>query len=425
MATSPTPAPQGASTPSALAQYLSIAPTKPYAITGTIPSNVSNGSAGQVTWQQQLPIVPANCVAVTYEVTLPVTLTLPATTGTATLSPFAPYSALANQMTLGGAPPWNMTEFTPWYLDVLTRLIDRDPAYNGLANGYDMSWFGASGVLDQGPQGISIPLAPGTTVTNTTTAAVSTNYTFVFRITQLLQRRRNQMWGAVPFGDPMNRPNNLVQLTNLLGINPESCLFVAGDEGATCVTNGQPSVTAVYHLSYIDLLPQGVSAPQPNVVLGLQLTANTTSGLTPGNIVPIAHRTAQIYQAIHHILVNDQLPVRTDYFGLWDDQDEQSARWAYDASRNTLQQYFTDFHDVYGRYPFAGHYQVDMVGGKFPYLPSVTPYQAAMSSDANYAQLANVVVTPAMSTALRLPAATTPANPYIKNYSFGLVKVPY
>lgn len=430
MATANTPNSQATASQVALNQFLAIAPTKSYSIYGTVPSGVSGGSTANVTWQQQIPIIPAFCTSIDYTITLPVTLTLGATTGAATLSNFAPYSAAQNQITLGGAPPWNMTEFTPWYLDDLTRAVNYDPAYVGLGN--NTGWF--STVLDQGPSPIVIggsgSLAPGTTVTNTTTSATNTNYTWAFKVRQQLQRRRKTLWGAVPFGDPENRPNNLVQLSPLIGTNPESSLFTqAAGTGTACVTNGNATVNAKYNLQYIDLLYPGMTAaPSPSVVFGLQLTTSSPSGLTAGNIYPLTHRTAQLYQTIHHILVNNQAPLQSDYFGLWDDQDQQSARWAYDASQNTFEEYFHRFHRIYGRYPFKGHYMVDyenLDSNSFPPIPGVSPYMGAMTPDANYAGAFQIPVTPAMTTAIRVPSVTSINSAYVRLYSFGLVKVPY
>jgi hypothetical protein len=48
-----------------------------------------------------------------------------------------------------------------------------------------------------------------------------------------------------------------------------------------------------------------------------------------------------------------------------------------------------------------------------------------MSPDASYAQAFDLPVTPAMTTAIRIPAATTSVTPYVRNYEFGLVRVPY
>lgn len=425
MATAKTPQSQASNSVTALNQFLAIAPERPYSIFGTIPSGSTGGSTSQVIWQQQIPTVAAFCTSIDYTITLPVELVLPAS-GSATHSMFAPYSAVGNQLTLGGAPPWNMTEFTPWYLDGLTRYLDYDPAYPGLGN--NALWFG--NVLDQGPNPISFGGSatpnPGQTVTNSGTTSETLNYTYTFRVRQQLQRRRNKLWGAIPFGDPTNRPNNVVQLTSLVGSLPEQSLFTNATSGTTASLSAAGSVNAKYNLKYIDLLYPGMTtAPQPSAVLGLQLVTSSPSGLTPGNIFMLTHRTAQIYQYIHHVLVNGELPVRSDYFGLWDDQDEQSARWAYDSQRNTFDQYFDNFHRTYRRYPFTGQYLVDMVGGEFPPIPTTTPYIAAMTPDAEYSQIANIPVTPAMTTALRLPSGVTASNPYVRLYSFGLVRVPY
>jgi hypothetical protein len=256
--------------------------------------------------------------------------------------------------------------------------------------------------------------------------AASGTYLFTFSVRQELQRRRNKLWGAVPFGDPQNRPNNVVQLTNLVGTLPEQSMFVAAGSGSTAVLADAATINAKYGLKYIDLLYPGMNAaPQPSVTLGLQVVSSSPSNLSPGNIFMMTHRTAMIYQEIQHLLINNQLPVRADYFGLWDDQDEQSARWAYDSTRNTFDQYFANFHRTYRRYPFLGQYQVDMVGGQFPPIPTTTPYVGAMSPDADMAAIAGIPVTPAMTTALRLPSDVTASNPYVRLYSFGLVRVPY
>jgi hypothetical protein len=105
MATAPTPSNQATKAATTINSYLKYAATKPYAILGSVPAGSAGGSNANVNWQQQIPIIPAYCTAVEFQVNLPVTLTLPAS-GTATLSPFAPYSAVLNQLTIAGAPPW-------------------------------------------------------------------------------------------------------------------------------------------------------------------------------------------------------------------------------------------------------------------------------------------------------------------------------
>lgn len=420
-----TPQSQAQAAANAITNFLHVAPKKYTAILGTVATGNQGGNTATVVWQQNIPVTPAFMTAIDFEITLPVTLTLGATTGAATLSPFAPYSAVGNQLTLGGAPPWPMTEFTPWYLDGNLPRVNYDPNYPGLGNneGYFAS------ILDQGPSKTNIggsgSLNPGTTVTNVTGAPTNTNYAFQASLRQQLQRKRHLLWGAVPTGDPENRPNNITQILPLISNLPEQSLFVGGTL-ASVVTNGTATVNAVYELAYIDLLPPGMSTPpQPMVGYALQLIQFSTSGLNAGTIYPITHRTAMLYQAIHQILVNNQLPIRPDYWGLWDNQDQQSARWAYDAQNNTLQEWFTMVHRVYRRYFNTGHVFADMNNGLYPEVPGVTPYDGLMSPDANYAQAFGIPVTPAMSTALRIPSGTTVTNPYIRTYSFGMVKVNY
>jgi hypothetical protein len=258
-----------------------------------------------------------------------------------------------------------------------------------------------------------------------------------FKVRQQLQRKRHLLWGAVPFGDPENRPNNLTQILPLQGVNPEQCLIV---NGATTVYSTAPvlgtggaTVKATYELAYIDLLPPSMtSVPNPQVGYGLQLIQFSTTGLAAGTAQPITHRTAMAYTSIHQLLINSPtsaaaggLPQRADYFGLWDDQDQQSSRWNFDAQNNTFTEYFDKFQRAYHHYPLTGQYLADFEGGLFPEIPSVTPYDAIMSPDASYAAAFGVPVTPAMTTTLRIPSGTTVFNPYVRTYAFGLVRVPY
>lgn len=425
-ATTPNTAAQAAQ--SAIANFLKVAPRKYYTILGTVAAGSAGGATANVIWQNPIPIIPAFCTAIDYTIQLPLTVTLGATTGSTTLSPFAPYSGVLQQMTLGGAPPWPLTELTPWYLDSIVHHINYDWDYPGLGN--DSGQFAT--ILDQGPIpnliGGSTSLTPGTTVTNTTGAAVPHTYAWNFRVRQQLQRKRHLLWGSVPFGDPENRPNNQVQLSAFLGVNPEQNMFVKNTNVTSAVIKSASTcnVYAKYELAYIDLLPPNItSVPQPQVNYGLQLTPFSITNLAAGTLQPITHRTAQIYTSIHHVLVNGQLPLRGDYFGLWDDQDQQSARWSFDAQANTFTEYFDKVQRTYRRYLNTGHYVVTMENGTFPEISAVTPYDALMSPDATYAQTFGVPVTPAMTTTLRIPTGTTIATSYARVYSFGLVRVPY
>lgn len=425
-ATASTPTSQASQAQAALTSFLSIAPEKSYAIVGTLASGSSGGGSANVTWQEQIPIIPAFCTAVDYEITLTVTPTI--TTGTAQWSQFAPYCAINNQFTLGGAPPWPFTELTPWYLDETMHRRNWDPAYSGLGGQTPASNANPAfaSTLDYGVAA-SVPAFganPGSAVTT------GVAKTFQFTVRQQFQRKRHLLWGAIPFGDPENRPNNLIQLNSLVGNNPEANLIQAAGGSTTAVTSAALTVKAIYRLKYIDLLPPSVAQPPaPAVGYGLQLTPASPSGLTSGNLFKMTHRTAQVYTAMHHILVNGNgtypVPTQADYIGLWDDQDQQSARWSYDNSVNTFNTWFTDYHRIYGKYPMIGTYSIDLDDGVLPELPSVTPYRGLMSPDASYAQAFDLPVTPAMTTTIRLPASVAASNPYVRVYEFGLVRVPY
>jgi hypothetical protein len=433
--TAPTPQTQASAAAQAITNFLAVAPRKYTSILGTVAAGNAGGNTATVVWQQQIPIVPAYCTAIDYEITLPVTVVLAigsVTTATMTASPYAPYSAVGNQITLGGAPPWPLTEFTPWYLDMIENKVNYDPAYPGLGN---LSGIFAN--MDQGPNPTQIvtasgALTPGSTITNTTGAPTNTTYNYQFKLRQQLQRKRHLLWGALPFGDPQNRPNNITQILPLLGNLPEQAMFVAnggltgGSGNSVVVATGGATVNCTYELAYIDLLPDTMTVtPQPTVGYALQMIQFSTSGLNSGTINPITHRTSMLYTAINQLLVNNQLPIQADYFGLWDDQDQQSARWSFDAQSNTFQEWFTFVQRVYRRYFPKGLYFANLAAGEFPEIPSVTPYDALMSPDQTYAQSFGVPTTPAMTTALRIPSATGAVNPYIRTYSLGLVRVPY
>jgi hypothetical protein len=424
-ATASTPQSQASQAQAALQSFLAIAPTKHYAILGTLATASAGGGAANVTWQEQIPIIPAFCTSVDYEITLTVTPTI--TSGTAQWSEFAPYCAINQQFTLGGAPPWPFTELTAWHIDETMHRQGWDPAYSGLGGQGVASNANPAlaSVLDYGISGsvTAFGANPGSAVTT------GVAKTFQFTVRQQFQRKRHLLWGAIPFGDPENRPNNIVQLNALVGNNPEANLIQNTGGTTTAVTSAQMTVKAIYNLSYIDLLPPSVAQPPaPAVGYGLQLTPSSPGGLSSGNIFKMTHRTAQVYTAMHHILVNQNgmpAPIQADYFGLWDDQDQQSARWSYDNSVNTFQEYFTDWHRIYNKYPYLGVYSAELDDGVFPAVPSVTPYRGLMSPDASYAQAFDLPVTPAMTTAIRIPAATTSVTPYVRNYEFGLVRVPY
>jgi hypothetical protein len=436
--------------------FLQYAPTKYYAIQGSVPVNSGNGYT-PVTWQQPIPTIPAYCTSIHLTIEQQFKVTFAANGDKCYISPYAPYSGWNSQLLLGGAPPWAPTELTPWYLDNITAKIDYDETYPGLGginSGFSSSNF-LSNILDLGPAnftnqiGSAAPatsltsasttdnLNPGIEVTNTSGGAdASLIINATFNLTIRLKRKRHLMWGAVPFGDPENRPNFLMNLMPLVGINPEQCMFVSPSTNSasiTAVLNAPATVTAVYELQYVDLVPNGVQIAEPMVQFALQLTADTKSGLAAGSYNIVTHRTAQAYTGIHHLLIDGgnggthpfPQPVKSDYFALWDDQDPQSARWSYDGTVWTLQMYYDMWKRVYRRPPILGHYVADLENGVFPEVPSVDPLDRIITPDATYAAGFGVPVTPAVSTVTRIPAGTTVVNPYVRTYSLGLVKVPY
>ncbi len=436
--------------------FLQNAPRKFTTIQGTVPAG-SGAAATNVTWVSPIPVVPAYCVNLHLNIQQTLKVTFAANGDKCFISPYAPYSGWNNQITLGGAPPWSPTELTPWYLDSMACHVNYDPSYPGLGganSGFPATNF-FSNILDLGQAGwintigsaapatslvaaaTTDNLNPGVLVTNTSGGVDATlTLNAVFSVQMRLQRKRHMLWGAIPFGDPENRPNNLMQLLPLVGSNPEQCTFVnvpGNTASITAVTVGVTTVNATYELQYIDLLPQGVQVPQPSVGFGLQLTASTSSGFTAGSYIPITHRTAQAYTSIYLLLINGgtgatpayPTPIQADYFGLWDDQDSQSARWQFDKVNNTLQQYFDQYHRIKRQYPLKGVYNADFEDGVYPEIPSVDPYDAIMSPDATYAAAFGIPVTPAMTTSLRVPAGTVLASPYVRVYTYGLVKVPY
>jgi len=434
----------GAASASQPTDFLKNAPSKFYAIQGTIPAG--SGGLQLVTWQQsQPPIIPAYLKAIHLNVQMNVALIAAAIATTSHISEYAPYSMFNTQLTLGGAPPWPPMELTPWHLDNIACRINYDDAYFGLgltnsnlAASNTANFFnylvdnGLAGWVDTIGQAVPLTggaatgnISPGTNLNNAA-AAVTTNFHCTFNLTIRLQRRRHLLWGAVPFGDPENRPNFIMQLNTLIGTQPEQCFIsnVVGGPYTSCLTTGTTTVTAIYELLYIDLLPQGVQLPEPVVGFGLQVVPSTTANLAQNVFAQTTHRTAMAMTAFHHILVNGQVPTQSNYFGLWDDQDPQSARWQFDTNLNQFHRYFTQFLEEKRRLPILGWYLADQENGKFPEIPSVTPLDSIISPDATYAAAFGVPVTPAITTVVRLPVAVS-GSCYVRTYDFGLVKVPY
>lgn len=410
-----------------LAGWLANADTTPWTQIGTLAAGSGGGpSAGLFTLNpSDIPVSPTWCKAIKYLVTMELAVTIPAG-GSVTVSPFFPFSALIQALTLAGAPPWNQLEMTAWYLDEITRRQAFDPSYAGLGQSSPVS-ASTSPYQDDGGNWNLGGLVPGSTLTNSGTAPATTNYTISFTVRQQLQRRRHLGFGMVPFGDNENRPQQTLILAPTVGTQPEQNAFVNATAGTTVTTVGSTTAKIIYELSglYRPLPPGAKGSPVLKAGMALQVDAKSPSYQNAGAVQYITHKTAMLYETIHHLLINNQLPIRSDYFGLWLTNVQQDAEWAYDASVNTFQDYYEKVHETYQRYLPKGHFLADLAGGEIPQLPNVTPFQGQMTPDAAIAAQLGINPTPAMATALRVPAATAMAGAYARVYAFGLVPVPY
>jgi hypothetical protein len=426
--------------------FLRYARTQPLPVqVGSIPAgNVGGQAQSFVAWNpNNIPEVPAWCSEIDLIVSLPVSLTIPAGKSV-TVSPWAPYSAFAVQMILAGSPEWPANcSLVPFWLDELTTAENFDPMgvgpltvadFDTNSSGKITSWY------DRGPAATapsfgtgSTTLLPGQTVTNGGGGAETLHFVMNFVSRIRYQRKRTKMWGMIPLGDPQNRPVLKLQLSSLIGPNPENSLIQDSSpaSGATAaVDTAGVTVYAVFRSKSLDVLPQTVQQmQQPMVQLGLNVTYDNSFQIqNAGAILYQYQRTAQIYNTIFHGFVNGNnpaSPIDVDYFGLWLTQNQASARWSYDASAGTMQDYFSDLFHRYKRYLPKGVFVVDLDNGQVPEIPRETPYNGLMSPDTAYAAAAGVAATPNMATAFRIPAGTAMSGAYAAIWTLGLVRVPY
>lgn len=402
--------------------FLRYAREKYYPLSGTIPAAQSGGvPASNVTFSDVIPEVPAWATAITFEVTLPLALTLPAASSVK-VSPYFPYSAVMMGLTLAGSPPWDQMSLAPWYLDDITSSRFFDPAGSGVVPGAE------SGQADSGPFVYSDGgFAPGGTITNAGGAPATTNGTATFRVTCRLQRNPRLLFGAVPMGDPENRPKLTMQLAALVGPSPEVNAFQdTANAGATCVLSGPATVSAIITGKSLDTLPPGVgSIPTPEVGMGLAVTYSTKTQASAGQIFKVKHSAAMLFEKVMHLLVNAEVGQRADYFANWLTGEQQSARVEYDAAQGTFNQYYRDVFRRYRRYLPKGCYVLDEVSGFDPDDPGRDPYDGQQTPDTGYAAEFGLAPTPAWNTALRIPVGTAMNGAYVAVYEFGLVNVPY
>lgn len=402
--------------------FLKWARTRQYPLSGSIPSGSAGGTpASNVTFSDQIPTVPAYAKAITFEITLPINLTVPATSSVK-VSPYFPFSSVLMGLTLAGSPPWDVISLVPWFLDSATSSRSFDQAASGVVPGAE------TGQADAGPFVYADGgFAPGATISNATGAPVTTSGTVKFRVRCRLQRSPRLMWGCVPMGDPENRPKLTMQLAALVGPSPELNAFQDTlAAGATAVLSGAATVTAIIEGLSLDLLPENVGTiPEPIVGMGLAVTYATQTQQSAGQFIKMKHSAAMLYEKIFHLLINAQVAQRADYFGNWITQEQQSARWEFDATQGTFNQVYENILRKYRRYFPTGCYILDMVSGFDPDDPARDLYEAQQTPDTGYAEEFDLAATPAWTTTLRVPSGTTMNNCYVAVYEFGMVNVPY
>ncbi|MGD0220586.1 MAG: hypothetical protein ABSC73_09065 [Acidimicrobiales bacterium] len=408
-----------------LSTFLTYAAERDIPVYGTIPAGSAGGGTSAVTWQQDIPESPVWCKAVDLEIDFSFDVTVPAG-DSFTVSPLAPYSGFSAQLTIAGAPPWPQTELTPWYIDQLVRSRSYEESYPDIFENVA----GIPALVDGGPNAnnfIGSTYGPGTTYKNNTTASAVVTVAWKFNCRMDLAWFRKSLWGAIPFGDPKNRPRMQLLLNPIIGINPEKNFLVNCSAGVTAVvTSGTPiTVVANYEVLGIDILPSGVATPTPTVGFGLALNPQNQSISNKGAIQNFEHIDSAAYLELQHLLINGELPIQADYFGNWITQEQRSARVEFDASNNSFNEYFTRYYKDHKRYPLKGLYVFDLVSGKVPDLPSASPYEGIMSPDETYANQFGVAVTPNMHTALRVPSGASLSACYVVIYNFEYVRVSY
>jgi len=385
----------------------------------------SAGGASPVSFPNPIPTESVWARRIELFTTLNLTITVPAS-GTVTVSPLAPFSAIRSTFGINNQAYWTDVPATAHWLDDMTLTRTLDASFNGQSDGGG-NYPNATGQAYL--YSYTANYAPGTTVTNSGTASEVLTVKYVFAVPIRLQRYIRRPFGLVPLGDPDNRPNILVNLNGLVGTDPAKSLLVNASAGVTATTSATVASTcaAIYPALEISLLPQGATAsPVPTVGLGLQVNEVDSQGLTAGVKYPLKHRTAFIYERIIGILESGQVPVEPDYVGLEPTDSERSALWTYTVDNNNMADKYRLDRDRYHRLLPLGCQIVDLSSNDFPDLPNASPSVNEMTPSINLAAaLPGLIPTPAMQTRWRLPAGNAGTNPLLEAYEFGLAPVGY
>jgi len=425
---------------------------------GVAPTNSPGGeSSARFTWDVDTPRNPFWAWAVGWQFKIVVDLTLPAG-GSATISPFAPYSGVGVQLTIGGGQAIQPVSLVPFWLDYLTwgREFDfaktgPDEAINdGSSRQTAGSTFNKIGVADWEFDGTSSSVpsildvlditdssgnhyVPGQVISNGGTVSETLVITFTFRAWMQLARKLygrtlEDLTGCIPMGDPANRPILNTNINSLINTFPERCMFTNASAGVTAVTdtNTAPTAQQVWVCKEQDQLPDGVQVGSPKVLSALEVNTNSGAAIpNAGQFLNLEFDTAMVYNKRFHILVNNQAPISADYFGLWYSENKSNDRWHFTADENNMQEYFRRTQRVYGRNLPIGVYVADMVGGEFPEFPRETPYRGEIVTSTTLAALTGLKPYPNAQTTIRIPSGTTMSNAYCTTYSFGTVPVSY
>jgi hypothetical protein len=401
-------------------------------IAGSIASGATGGNNSPVVWTRVLPVSPRWIDEIELDIALPYQLTVPAN-ATVYCSAYAPYSGVQQRLTIAGSPPWDYLSLVPFYLDEITRRQGYDPSLGAVSQAVVASRYNLGGLpaaqVDAGTWAYDTGndnVIPGQALP-VSTAAETYAGTMRFTGRIRLQRRRLLCFGMIPNGDPQDRPDLEMQLSPMVGPQPENSLFQdPANAGATCELTSAGTVNATYWSKGLDVLPTGVKPPDPTVGLGWAVTSFTTPINNSGQIVSINDNVAQLYQKIIVIGVNNQQPVDFNYWGNWLTGEQQNARWEYDAvGLGNMPSYWKKVLENYQRWLPAGVFINDMVGGDIPELPHETPYNGAMSPDESYATAFGIAFTPAMAHAVRIASGTSLSGAYVRTYAMGMVEVPY
>ena len=430
---------------------------------GVFPVSNSGSQSARANWDVTTPANPFWAYAIGMQFSLTLTLTMPAGS-TIVLSPFAPYSGIGVQLTIGGGQAIQPMSLVPFWLDQLTSKREFDDVSYGpaqAANQYssalttpatygvpatnfflpEWEWDGSdltesAGVMPplQITDQAAVKYYPGQTIT-AGTGVTTLTLTFKFRAWMQLGRKlygRNleDLTGCIPLGDPANRPTLYVNINPLIGGFPEQNMFVAPSIGTiTCVTHAAtPCIANICWISKaLDQLPDGVSVGTPKVLSAIEW--NTNGGLAipnAGQFVNLIFDTAMVYNKRFHILVNNQLPISADYLAVWYSENQANARWIFDGTMNNMQEYYRNkVLRPYNRYLPKGVFVADLVGGEFPEFPRETPYRGEIVTSTTLAALTGLKPYPNAQTTIRIPTGTSLTAAYCNVYSLGTVPVAY